>query len=169
VRAWLAGAATLLLAVLFLVAWSTWTQLHLPPRRYAQLAPGATAIQTGVQFRLLALRSTTSLADQYDGPTSAPPGSVWVVADLEAVRQTTQKPLCTLMLVDDQRRSWEQPSGSSRPFREKEDCVPDDAALGRPYPIERVYLVPDDAVGHLVGLAVDRFEVGALAVLTPAR
>ena len=168
-RAWLAAAATVLLAILFVVVWSTWVQLHLPPRRYAQLPPGATAVQEGVQFRLLALRSTTSLADQYAGFTSAPPGSVWVVADLEAVRQTSEQPLCTLLLVDGRRRSWEQPFTTRLPSREQEDCVPDDAAVGRTYPVERVYLVPEDTVGYLVGLAVDPLEAGAFDVLTPPR
>lgn len=166
-RAWLAAAVTVLLAVLFLVAWSTWTQAHLTPRRYVQLPSGATAVQHGVQFRLLALRSTTSVRDRYEGPRSAPPGSVWVVADLEATPTTSDQPLCDLLLIDDQRRSWEEPFGTQLPSREQEDCVPDDATTGTPYRIERIYVVPEDAVGHLVGLAVDRFEVGPLSVLTP--
>ena len=168
-RGWLAAAVTVLLAVLFLVAWTTWTRLHLPPSRYTQLPPGATAVQHGVEFRLLALRSTTSLTDQYGGPTSAPSGSVWVVADLEAVPGTSEQPLCALLLVDDHRRSWERPFATQLPSRKQEDCVPDDATTGRPYRIQRLYLVPEDAVGHLVGLAVERFEVGAVDVLTPPR
>lgn len=167
-RVWLLAAVAALLAATFLVLWATWTQAHLTPRRYTQLPPGATAVQHGVTFRLLALRSTTSVADQYDGPMSAPPGSAWVVADLEATPTTSEQPLCSLLLVDDQRRSWEEPFTTQLPSREQEDCVPDDATTGRPYRIERIYLVPDDALGHLVGLAVDRFEVGPLSVLTPA-
>ncbi len=166
VRAWLVAAIAVVVVGIYLVAWTTYARLHLPPERYTALPPGAAASQSGVEFVLLSLQQTERLADTFGAPKAPAPGAVWVVARLEAtVRTPGDAVSCTLVLVDDRRRTWDK--SSAFVSRTLPGCVPDAAVVGQPYPIEAYFQVPAVETDRLVGVAVEQFSSARDPLLTP--
>jgi len=168
VRRWCNLAIAASLVGLYLVWWITYARLHLPPERFDQLPPGATATSRGAEFILLSLTQTTSLADRYDDPKPAPADAVWVVARMEVTQRTAgERVNCAVVLVAEERR-WE-PISDFSVSRPTSSCVPADAVLGQTYPIEVVFTVPVSDVDHIVGVGVSQFDSGRDPLLTPLR
>ena len=169
VRAWLTAAIAALLVLVYLVGELTYSSSHLPPSRYAPVAPGALAHGKSADFRLLSLRQTGRWGQEIGGEAGSPaPGAVWVVAQLEVTpREHEDYLLCPLDLVATDGRSWDTASGA--PTHEGESCAPDpeDVQLGTTYPFVLGYEVPADEADHLAGLALDLYSWHASPLLRP--
>lgn len=164
-RRWLAAVAAGLLVVLYLVSWTVYARLHLPPQRYDQLPPGAVASKLGAEFSLVELSQSLVLTGLYDRSVAAPPGAVWVVARLDVTRRAeVQNFNCQLVLVAADGRTWE-PASSTTVSREVEACARE-APLGQTTPIETIFQVPESDANRLVGVAVPQNTAGRDPVLT---
>lgn len=168
-RRWYQAALAALLVGIYLAWWLTYAQVHLPPIRYDQLPPGAVASKLGADFTLRSLTQSEELVATYGEPRPAPAGAVWVIASLDVTQHSVQPNFnCALMLVADDGRSWETPSGLflSRPT---ERCLPPDAVLGLTYPIEAIFQVPVSDVDRIAGVGVPQYNAGRDPLLTPPR
>ncbi|MCW2811665.1 MAG: hypothetical protein JWP61_2123 [Friedmanniella sp.] len=164
-RSWWATAVAVLLVALYLVWWLTFTRMHLPPTRFVQRPPGATATSQGAEFRLVSLQQTEQLSDG-DEPVAAAAEAVWVVARFTVtVRAAEAVRSCAVRLVGPEGRTWEKPAAYLS--RETPDCVPRDAAVGAVFPVETFFEVPRADVAGLRGVAVTRYDAGTESVLVP--
>lgn len=166
-RRWLAAVAAVLAVALYLLVWTTYGRLHLPPDRYVQLAPGAAADKLGADFRLVSLQQTERLVGRYGGSTPADPGAVWVLARLEVTPHVLDKNFnCGVVLVARDRTTWS--TGLNGVSRETPSCTPDHPTPGRAYPVEVSFSVPAARAGDLVGVGLQRFGAGPDVLLVPA-
>jgi hypothetical protein len=169
VRRWLQAALAALLVGLYLVWWMTYARLHLAPEHYDQRPPGAMATKLGAEFTLTSLTQTTQLPDTFGESHSPSADAVWLVAQLRVTQRSVEPNFnCGLVLAAADGRSWQRDSGLgiSRPT---DSCLPDDAVVGRSYPIEVDFQVPVSDVGKVVGVAIPQFNAGRDPLLTPPR
>ena len=170
-RTALATTAVGCLVLLYLLWWTTYAGTHLEPR-FTAAPPGGSATVSGTTVRMLSWTTSPLLAQEaYGGgpdmPEPAKPGTVWVVAELEAV-QTPEAPDfgCALALVGTEGRPWE-PTGvidRARPSCDRE------LISERPSRFEAVFSVPAVHADRLMGVAVlDSSVADRTPVLTPAR
>lgn len=154
------------LVVLYLLWWTTYAQVHFE-QRYAPAAPGAAGEVAGTSIRVLSLTAAAQLADQkYGGePESAEPGTVWVVAELEAVQAPGAPTFyCSLELLGPDGRRW---SPQIKTARTLSSCSAD-ALSDRPVRFETIFLVPERFRGELVGIALlDSTDAGRVPVVRP--
>ena len=168
IRTVLVTTAVGCLVLLYLLWWTTYVATHVE-QRYTQRPPGEVGRIGGTSVRLLSLTSTVLLADQkYDGPPeAAEPGTVWVVALLEA----TQEPgapefFCTVELLGPDGRTWEPQSNVTRTLP---SCSSDLLKPGPPVRFETIFLVPERFVGQIVGVALpDPTVPDRVDVIAPA-
>ena len=81
------------LVAIYTIGWVVYADQHLRPH-YARAAPGAAADARGVTWRVLNLTSTGSLASSTGAPPAVPDaGTVWIVADVEALQPDGRPPL----------------------------------------------------------------------------
>jgi hypothetical protein len=166
-RRWLAATAAVLVVALYLLVWTTYGRLHLPPDRYVQLAPGAAASKLGADFRLVSLQQTDRLVGEYGGTTPADPGAVWVLARLEVTPHALDKNFsCGVVLVARDRTTWS--SGLNGVSRKTPSCTPDNPTPGRAYPVEVIFSVPAGRTADLVGVGLQRIGAGPDVLLVPA-
>ncbi len=166
-RGWLTAAGAALLVALYLVAWLTYTRLHLPPQRYDQQPPGAVASKLGADFTLVGLQQTLVLVGKYDRSETAPSGAVWVVAQLDVTRRAEAEFFnCELVLVGTDGRSWE-PEPPLAVSRELENCPPDEVPLGQTSRIETIFQIPEVDADRIAGVAVPQNSTGRDPALTP--
>lgn len=170
VRSWLLAAIAALLVLVYLAVELTYASSHLPPARYAPVAPGAVAHGKSADFSLLSWRQTERWGEAGGGePGSAEPGAVWVVAQLEVTpREHEDYLLCTLHLVSTDGRSWD--AEGLGPTHEGESCAPDpkNVQLKTSYPFVLGFQVPADEADHLAGLALDLHSWRAYPLLRPS-
>lgn len=165
-RSWLHLAIAMVLVGCYLSWWLTYSRLHLAPNEYEQLPAGQAATKLGAEFTLISLEQTTQLLDQFDKLNPADANAVWVLAKLEVTPRTIEENFnCLVPLVAANGRVWDPVSLG--PSREQETCTPDDAQIGRTYPIEILYQVPDADVGQIAGIELSQFKAGRDPVLTP--
>jgi hypothetical protein len=141
------------LVVLYLLWWTTYTDIHFR-ERFSQRPPGAAGQVGGTSIRLLSISRSELLADQKFGrpPEQAGPGTTWVVAELEAVQHPGAPAFyCTLELVGPQGRLWDKRSQTTRTAP---DCDTDEFAAGRQIRFETVFLVPDRFADQIAGVAL---------------
>ena len=168
-RGWLTAGVLVLLVGSYLVGWTTYTRLHLPPRRYDQRPPGVTAVKQGADFRLVSLRQSAQLVDRYRGPQPADPGAVWVVAEMEVTpHRRAEDFTCSVVLVGEDRTIWES-AGLTGVSRATPSCPEGDVVPGRTYPIEVTFEVPLSRVDALAGVAINLYRADPDPLLTPAR
>lgn len=168
-RRWLTAALAGLLVVLYLVAWVTYTRLHLAPQQYEPLPPGAVASKLGADFALVGLTQTTVLAGKYDNTATASAGAVWIVARLDVTRRAPAENFnCQLILVGSDGRSWE-PATLLSVSRDLERCPPDDAPFGQTTRVETFFEVPVVDADRIVGVAVPQNDSSRNPVLTLPR
>src|SRR3712207_9004211 len=76
------------MVLIYLLWWTTYADIHFE-ERFAQQPPGAAGQVAGTSVRLVSVTRSDLLARQlYGGPPEpASPGTVWVVAEFEAVQQ----------------------------------------------------------------------------------
>lgn len=166
-RGWWRAAIVVLLVAVYLAWWVTYAQLHLPPRRYEQRPPGAVVSQDGADFTLVSLARSPALKNTGGEEQPAPPGAVWVVATMEITQRRVDPDLiCSVVLVGSNGRSWSPPGllGLARPT---EDCLPDDAVLGRPYPMEVDFRIPATDANQIMGVAIPQAGTGRDPLLVP--
>jgi hypothetical protein len=166
-RAWLQAAAVLLVVVIYLVAWSTYSAAHTLDR-YRRLAPGEAATRTDGRTRLMSLTRADRLTDSTGGRDAvADAGTTYVVAQLELTQQRpVEYPYCSGVLLGPGGRTW-MPAGSSVE-RAVPSCDSDGVVVGRPYRYESIYEVPLRYADQIVGVALpDLSEAGRTPVLRP--
>lgn len=166
-RTALVAAGVGALVLLYLLWWTTYARIHFE-QRYAPEPRGAAGEVAGTSIRVLSLTAAPQLADQrYGGePESAEPGTVWVVAELEAVQAPgATKFFCTLELLGPDGRRWPPQTKTSRTLP---SCSAD-ALSARPLRFETIFLVPERFRGELVGIVLlDPSGPERAPVVTPA-
>jgi len=167
IRTTLVTVAVGCLVLLYILWWTTYAGIHFD-QRYSQRPPGAAGHSGGTTLRVLSMTSTLLLADQkYAGPPqAAAPGTVWVVAVLEATQPPgTPEYYCTFELLDTEGRRWDKEGTFARTLP---SCGSDTVRPGPPVRFEAVFLVPERLVGQVVGVALLDPEVAdRLDVITP--
>lgn len=152
--------------LLYLLWWTTYARIHFE-QRYAPEPRGAVGEVASTSIRVLSLTAAPQLADQrYGGePESAEPGTVWVVAELEAVQAPGAAEFyCTLELLGPDGRRWTPQPKTSRTLP---SCS--DALSSRPRRFETIFLVPERFRNQLVGIVLrDPSGPARAPVITPA-
>jgi hypothetical protein len=155
------------MVLLYLLWWTTYAGIHTEDR-FVQLPPGAAGQVGGTSIRVLSLARAPQLAMQkYSGPPKQPsPGTVWVVAVLEAVqRPGAPKFYCTLELVGPDGRRWKTEGEVNRTRRY---CSSDDITPDRPAEFESIFLVPARFADQIAGVALmDPTVPDRVPVITP--
>lgn len=153
IRTVLVSTAVGCLVLLYVLWWSTYAGIHFE-QRYTQQSAGEAGRIGGTSIQVLSLTSTVLLADQKysDEPEAADPGTVWVVAKLEA----TQDPgapafYCTIELLGPDGRRWKN---QGKYTRTDPSCSGDLVKPGPAVRFEMVFLVPEQFVGQIVGIAL---------------
>jgi hypothetical protein len=167
-RAWLQTVAVLLVVVIYLLAWSSYSAAHTLDR-YRRLAPGEAATRAEGRTRLLSLTRADRLTDSKGGRDAvADAGTTYVVAELELTQQQpVEYPYCSGVLLGPGGRTW-QLAGTSVE-RAVSSCDPSAVVVGRPYRYEGIYEVPLRYADQIVGVALpDQTEAGRTPVLRPA-
>jgi hypothetical protein len=169
-RAWLRAACVFLAAGVYLNIWTTYALHGLTEYgRYVQHEPGASAVAMGAEFRLVSLVQTTEVTNSITDEIELPPANaVWLVARLEVVRHTEEEDLfCSFQVLGPQRRIW-KPSSNYISRTESSSCDVETMELGRGYPLEVIFEIPQRYVGDLAGVVVnDPVSRGARPVLMP--
>lgn len=166
-RAWLQALAVLLVVVIYLVAWSSYSAAHTLDR-YRRLAPGEAATRADSRTRLLSLTRTDRVTDSTGGRDAvADAGTTYVVAELEL---TTQRPAeyayCSGVLLGPGGRTWLLAGTSVE--RAVPGCDSSAVVVGQPYRYEAIYEVPLRYVDQVVGVALpDPAEAGRTPVIRP--
>ena len=152
--------------LIYLIWWATYAGIHFN-ERYTIRPPGAAAEVQGASMRLLSLVRAGELGDAKGGSPALPePGAVWVVAELETVRQDPGKEFyCELVLLGPQERKWTEavdPVTRSAPHCETDNPV------GQPVRFESVFMVPARYTDQLIGIALnDASSAARTPVVTP--
>lgn len=169
IRTVLVTTTVVCLVLLYVIWWTTYAVTH-QDERFAQQPPGAPGRIGDTSITLLSLTRTPLLADQDYGrePEVAPPGAVWVVAVLHAVRDPGERDLlCTyLKLLGPGGRQWDSASQFKRslPY-----CGEEELAPGGSQRFEMVFSVPEALADQVVGVALsDASTPDRVPVITPA-
>ena len=169
-RAWLPACCVILAVLTYLNVWSTVAIQGLTDYgRYTQLDPGKPARAMGAEFRLVSLVQTTQLVDSITDQVEPPAdNAVWVVARVDVVRQDPNESLyCNFQLLGPNRRTWKESSTYVSRTLERR-CTMASMEVGRDYPLEITFEVPERYVGELAGVVVEDSAVhGARQVLVP--
>lgn len=169
-RAWLRAGCVILAVLTYLNIWSVVAVQGLTDYgRYRQLQPGEPARAMGAEFRLTSLTQTTELVNAITSTVEPPPNNaVWVVARVDVVRQdASQSVFCNFQLLGPDRRLWSE--SGTYVSRKLERRCPASMDLGRSYPLEIIFEVPQRYVTDLAGVVVEDSAVhGARQVLVPA-
>jgi hypothetical protein len=158
--------AALVAVAIYLVWWVTYAGIHYIPR-YTVRPPGAAAEAQGTSVHLLSLTRADQLVNAEGNRPGIPdPGTVWIVAEFEAVRHDpAQDFYCDLRLMGPQQRLWSEapPVGRTTP-----GCRSDDLVIGQPGRFESIFSVPIRYADLLVGIALpDDSTAARTPVLTP--
>jgi hypothetical protein len=169
-RAWLRAACVLLVVAIYLNLWTAYALNGLTAHgRYRQLEAGQPVTSMGAEFRLVGLVRTTQLVNSITDEVSTPPANaVWLIARIEVTRVNDDPDLlCAFEVLGPQRRIWEPDSGLvSRDAAST--CDADAMPIGRAWPIEVVFQVPERYLGDLAGITVnDPTSRAVRPVLTP--
>ena len=167
IRTTLVTVAVGCLILLYVLWWTTYAGIHFD-QRYSQRPPGEAGETGGTTVRLLSMTSSPMLADQkYAGPPEpAAPGTVWVVAVLEATRAPGSPEFyCTVELLGPDGRRWEKEGKVTRTLPA---CGSDVVQPGPPVQFETIFLVPERFVGQIDGVALlDPLVPDRVDVVTP--
>jgi len=122
----------------------------------------------GTSVRLLALTQTDQLTEVDGGQPEIPdPGTVWIVAELEAVWHDESKQfLCLTEVVGPDGVRWE-PAGVYVE-RSLPRCDSSELVVDQPYRFEALYMVPRRYADQLSGIAlVDNSTADRTSVIRP--
>lgn len=169
-RAWLRAGCVILAVLTYLNIWSVVAIQGLTDYgRYRQLEPGRPAQAMGAEFRLVSLVQTTELMDSITDRAMPPAiDAVWVVARVDVVRRDPGQSLyCNFQVLGPDRRLWSETSTYvSRELQRR--CTMESMDIGRAYPLEVVFEIPERYVDQLAGVVVEDSAVrGARQVLVP--
>ena len=168
--AWLRATCVLLAVAVYLSLWTAYALNGLTSYgRYRQYDPGVPVTAMGAEFRLVSLVQTTEVTDASTGDISRPPvNAVFLVARVDVVRRTDDPDLfCSFAILGPDRRTWE-PNTDYVSRDLGSSCPRGEMAIGRTWPVEVIFQVPERYVGDLAGLAVnDPVSRAVRPVLTP--
>lgn len=169
-RAWLRACCVILAVLTYLNVWSIVAIQGLTDYgRYTQLEPGEPARAMGAEFRLISLVQTTQLVNAITHTVEPPANNaVWVVARVDVVRQDPDESLyCNFQLLGPNRRSWKESCTYVSRTLER-SCTMATMEVGRSYPLEITFEIPERYVDELVGVVVEDSAVrGVRQVLVP--
>lgn len=153
----------------YLAGWMYWAQTHVVTR-YEQLAPGASATEDGIDYRVTSLTLTPRLesAEESEDPPTADPNTLFVVAEIEVVitdAADPDYPVCLVQLVGPDDRTWEYDLLQA-PTRELPGSC-SDVARNQPQTIEQIFVIPEKFADQLNGLAVTAYTGAPEKVISP--